>query len=178
MEQGISVKWLTTLVTYKFAKLRVVINPVIQHNACFSHPEHIWLCMLSEDLRHICELAMWRILGVRSEQHRAWIFSNPTADWFPLKPVGFLYFITFDPLQLCPYLSYSVLSHVLSIYGNCTYKIFSHTDTIWKHLTNIWPQKWSNGLKILKNLSDSRFSHFWPITTLSIFVLQYSFTWL
>jgi len=66
---------------YLSAELRAVIDPVIQRNAYFSHPENILLCMLSDDRKHIRELAMRRILRARSEQFGLRVFSIPKLNF-------------------------------------------------------------------------------------------------
>ena len=42
--------------------LRQIIDPVIQRNAFFAHPENMLLCMLVDDGRHVRELGLRRIL--------------------------------------------------------------------------------------------------------------------
>ena len=46
---------------YLSPELRAVIDPVIQRNAYFSHPENILIRMLSDNRKNISELAMRRI---------------------------------------------------------------------------------------------------------------------
>lgn len=46
-------------------ELKAVIDPVIQRNGFFGHPENILIAMLYDDRRHIKELALRRILRVR-----------------------------------------------------------------------------------------------------------------
>jgi len=50
-------------------ELKAVVNPVIQRNAYFGHPENILLAMISDERRHIRELAVRRILRARSESY-------------------------------------------------------------------------------------------------------------
>lgn len=47
--------------------LKSVVDSVIQRNGYFAHPENILLSMLTDDWKHIRELAMRRILRSRSE---------------------------------------------------------------------------------------------------------------
>jgi hypothetical protein len=47
-------------------ELKAVVDPVIQRNAYFSHPENLLLSMLTDDDRKIRELACRRILKARS----------------------------------------------------------------------------------------------------------------
>lgn len=46
--------------------LKKVIDPVIQRNSYFAHPENILLAMITDDKRHIRELAARRVLKARS----------------------------------------------------------------------------------------------------------------
>ena len=43
-----------------------IIDPVIQRNAYFSHPENILLTMITDDRKHVRELGFRRILRARS----------------------------------------------------------------------------------------------------------------
>lgn len=54
---------------YLTDELKAVVNPVIQRNAYFGHPENILLAMISDERRHIRELAVRRILRARSESY-------------------------------------------------------------------------------------------------------------
>ncbi|KAL4720726.1 hypothetical protein ACJJTC_009565, partial [Scirpophaga incertulas] len=47
--------------------LKNVIDPVIQRNSYFAHPENILLAMITDDTKHIRELAARRILKARSK---------------------------------------------------------------------------------------------------------------
>ncbi len=49
--------------------LKAVVNPVIQRNAFFGHPENILLAMISDMRKHIRELGVRRILRARSESY-------------------------------------------------------------------------------------------------------------
>ena len=59
---------------YFSVDLRAVVDPVIQCNGYFRHPENILLCMLSDERKHIRELAMRHILRARSEQYGLRLF--------------------------------------------------------------------------------------------------------
>ncbi|GBP06283.1 Protein asteroid homolog 1 [Eumeta japonica] len=48
------------------SELKAVIDPVIQRNAYFAHPENLLLAMLTDEEKHIRELAARRILKARS----------------------------------------------------------------------------------------------------------------
>ena len=45
---------------------QLVIDPVIQRNAYFGHPENILLAMLTDERKHIRELGLRRILKART----------------------------------------------------------------------------------------------------------------
>lgn len=47
--------------------LKSVIDPVIQRNACFVHPENLLICMLHDTRPHIRELALRRILNTKTK---------------------------------------------------------------------------------------------------------------
>ena len=47
---------------YLSDELKAVIDPVIQRNAYFGHPENILLCMITDNRKHIRELGMRRVL--------------------------------------------------------------------------------------------------------------------
>lgn len=47
---------------------KAVIDPVIQRNAFFCHPENLLLAMISDDPQHIRELGLRRILKARNNQ--------------------------------------------------------------------------------------------------------------
>ena len=66
---------------YLSDKLKAVIDPVIQRNAYFAHPENMLLCMLSDERKHIRELAMRRILRARSEEYGLRVFSIPKLNF-------------------------------------------------------------------------------------------------
>jgi len=62
---------------YMPKKLKMVIDPVIQRNAYFANPENILLAMISDEQKHIRELAMRRILRARSESYGIRHFKIP-----------------------------------------------------------------------------------------------------
>lgn len=49
-------------------ELKVVVDPVIQRNAYFGHPENILLAMLTDERKHIRELGFRRILKARATE--------------------------------------------------------------------------------------------------------------
>lgn len=49
--------------------LKKIIDPVIQRNGYFAHPENILLAMITDERKHIRELAARRILKARSMSH-------------------------------------------------------------------------------------------------------------
>jgi hypothetical protein len=49
-------------------ELKLVIDPVIQRNAYFGHPENILLAMLTDERKHIRELGLRRILKARARK--------------------------------------------------------------------------------------------------------------
>lgn len=53
---------------YLSTELRAIIDPVIQRNCFFAHPENLLLAMLSDDNQNIRELAANRILKARSSR--------------------------------------------------------------------------------------------------------------
>ena len=61
--------------------LKKVINPVIQRNAYFAHPENILLSLITDDSKTIRELGMRRILWARSESYWLRKFSIPTLNF-------------------------------------------------------------------------------------------------
>jgi len=66
---------------YLSADLKKVIDPVIQRNAYFAHPENILLSMITDDNKTIPELGMCRILRARSESYGLRKFSIPTLNF-------------------------------------------------------------------------------------------------
>nr|CAH7728928.1 unnamed protein product [Callosobruchus chinensis] len=57
------------LTRYLDDNFRKIIDPVIQRNAYFAHPENILLSMISDDRKHVRELGLRRILKSRSAAH-------------------------------------------------------------------------------------------------------------
>lgn len=53
---------------YLTTEFKSIIDPVIQRNSYFAHPENLLLAMLSDSEKHIRELALRRILKARREQ--------------------------------------------------------------------------------------------------------------
>ena len=49
--------------------MKAVVNPVLQRNAFFGHPENILLAMISDPRKHVRELGVRRILRARSESY-------------------------------------------------------------------------------------------------------------
>src|SRR6218665_338321 len=49
--------------------IKAVIDPVIQCNGFFGHPENILLGMISDTRKHICALGLRRILKSRNDSH-------------------------------------------------------------------------------------------------------------
>lgn len=49
--------------------LKKIIDPVIQRNGYFAHPERILLAMITDERKHIRELAARRILKARNMSH-------------------------------------------------------------------------------------------------------------
>jgi hypothetical protein len=76
--------------------LKNVVNPVIQRNAYFAHPENILVAMLSDDRKHIRELAVRRTLKIREEQPD----DNPTPRHQRLFKIPKLNFAADDYSEL------------------------------------------------------------------------------
>ena len=53
---------------YLPAELKQIVDPVIQRNGFFGHPENILLTMITDELKHIRELGLHRILKARSNR--------------------------------------------------------------------------------------------------------------
>lgn len=53
---------------YLPAELKGIIDPVLQRNAFFGHPENILLAMITDERKHIRELGLRRILKARSHR--------------------------------------------------------------------------------------------------------------
>lgn len=59
---------LITTTRYLPTELKAIIDPVIQRNSYFAHPENLLLAMLTDNESHIRELAARRILKARTIQ--------------------------------------------------------------------------------------------------------------
>lgn len=61
--------WLTVHLSRPLPReVKNVIDPVIQRNAYFAHPENLLIAMVTDDRDHIKQLALRRILKARQEQ--------------------------------------------------------------------------------------------------------------
>ena len=49
-------------VTYLSSGLKEIVDPVIQTNFLFAHPQNILLAMITDDTKHVRELELRRIL--------------------------------------------------------------------------------------------------------------------
>ncbi|CAH1114743.1 unnamed protein product [Psylliodes chrysocephalus] len=52
-----------------YAELKKVVDPVLQRNGYYGHPENLLLAMLADERKHIRELGLRRILKCRQEKH-------------------------------------------------------------------------------------------------------------
>jgi hypothetical protein len=66
---------------YLSTEFKDVIDPVIQRNAYFAHPENLLLSMITDERKTIRELGMRRILRARSESCGLRKFSIPTLNF-------------------------------------------------------------------------------------------------
>ena len=66
---------------YLSKKIKSVIDPVIQKNGYFAHPKNVLLSMLTDERKHIRELAMRRILRARSEKYGVRKFAIPKINF-------------------------------------------------------------------------------------------------
>ena len=68
---------------YLTETLKAVVDPVIQRNAYFSHPENLLLAMLTDDRPEIRELALRRILKARKQEtgSQMRLFSVPILNF-------------------------------------------------------------------------------------------------
>jgi len=66
---------------YLSDNLKAVIDPVIERNAYFAHPENILLAMLVDERMFVRELAMRRILKARTETYRLRKFVVPKLNF-------------------------------------------------------------------------------------------------
>ena len=53
---------------YLSKELRDIVDPVLQRNGYFSHPENLMLAMITDERQHIRELGLRRILKARPEK--------------------------------------------------------------------------------------------------------------
>ncbi|KAK0040162.1 hypothetical protein Bpfe_030409 [Biomphalaria pfeifferi] len=61
--------WLTVHLSRSLpTEVKNIIDPVIQRNAYFAHPENLLIAMVTDDRDHIKQLGLRRILKVRQEQ--------------------------------------------------------------------------------------------------------------
>ena len=68
-------------ITISFQGSKKITDPVIQRNGYFAHPENVLLSMLTDERKHIRELAVRRILRARSKQHGLRQFCVPKIDF-------------------------------------------------------------------------------------------------
>ena len=61
---------------YLTQDLKNIVDPVIQRNSFFTHPENLLISMITDDRKHICELGIRRILKAR---HHLQSFSTGQA---------------------------------------------------------------------------------------------------
>lgn len=50
--------------------LRNIVDPVIERNGFFAHPEHLMLAMTQDNTKHIRELGLRRILKARQSKEK------------------------------------------------------------------------------------------------------------
>ena len=68
---------------YHTDELKAIVDPVIQHNSYFAHPENLLLSMMTDDRPHIRELALRRILKARDQSKRKGVRQ------FTVPPINF-----------------------------------------------------------------------------------------
>ena len=63
--------------------LKKVIDPVIQRNAYFAHPENLLLCMIADERTHMRELGLRRILKAKQDKAKSSVryFNVPTLNF-------------------------------------------------------------------------------------------------
>ena len=62
--------WLTVCLSCSLPpEVRSVIDPVIQRNAYFCHPENVLLAMIADEREHVRQLALHQILKAK-QQHK------------------------------------------------------------------------------------------------------------
>ena len=54
---------------YLSAELKRIVDPVIQRNSYFAHPENLLIAMATDERPHIRPLALRRVLAARSSQN-------------------------------------------------------------------------------------------------------------
>jgi len=55
---------------YQTDELKAIVDPVIQRNSYFAHPENLLRSMMTDDRPHIRELALRQILKVQDQPKR------------------------------------------------------------------------------------------------------------
>jgi len=68
---------------YQPDELKAIVEPVIQRNSYFAHPENLLLSMMTDDRPHIHELALRRILKARDQPKRKGVRQ------FTVPPINF-----------------------------------------------------------------------------------------
>lgn len=67
---------------YLSTELKAIIDPVIQRNSYFAHPENLFLAMLTDPQKHIRELAARRILKARNKKtSKVRLFKLPNINF-------------------------------------------------------------------------------------------------
>jgi hypothetical protein len=69
---------------YLQKNLRDIIDPVIQRNGFFGHPENLLLSMITDDRKHVRELGVRRIMRARANvqlQHHIRVFEVPPLNF-------------------------------------------------------------------------------------------------
>jgi len=78
---------------YLSAELKRIVDPVIQRNSCFAHPENLLIAMATAERPHIRRLALRHVLAARSSQ-------NETDTTRRISKVPLLNFETQDYIEL------------------------------------------------------------------------------
>jgi len=68
---------------YLTDELKEIIDPVIQRNGYFGHPENILLSMITDERKQIRDLRMRRILKARSESYGLDVFQSQNSNLMP-----------------------------------------------------------------------------------------------
>jgi len=59
-----------------------MVDPAIQQNSFFGHPENLLLAMISDERQHIRELGLRRILKARMTKCKSiWEFATPELNF-------------------------------------------------------------------------------------------------